>query len=105
MLEAVKTTIKGVFSSKNKPQEQEEERIGDINDPVFQQDIINFVKSEFERRKEERMPFELQWQLNTNFLLGNQYCDINMEMQAIVELEKDYYWQERGVYNHIAPIT
>lgn len=105
MLEAVKTTIKGVFSSKNKPQEPEEERIGDINDPVFQQDIINFVKSEFERRKEERMPFELQWQLNTNFLLGNQYCDINMEMQAIVELEKDYYWQERGVYNHIAPIT
>ncbi|MDE6373746.1 MAG: hypothetical protein K2L72_04530, partial [Clostridia bacterium] len=42
------------------------------------------------------------WQLNMNFLSGNQYCDVN----ALGEIEGEnggYFWQEKRVFNYIAP--
>lgn len=68
-----------------------------------QKELVEDVWKDFKRRKEERMPFELQWQLNINFLMGNQYCDINSN-NILKENEKKYYWEERQVFNHIAPI-
>jgi len=38
-----------------------------------------------------------------NFLYGNQYCDIAPDGD-ISEDENHYYWQNRNVFNHIAPI-
>ena len=38
-----------------------------------------------------------------NFMLGNQYSIIN-NIGEIEESPKNYYWEEREVYNHIAPI-
>ncbi|MBR2860835.1 MAG: hypothetical protein IKB86_03265 [Clostridia bacterium] len=67
-------------------------------------ELCSFVNKEFERRSKERLPFELQWQLNINFFLGNQYCDILPEAGEIFQQEKAFLWQEREVYNHIAPI-
>ena len=38
-----------------------------------------------------------------NFLLGNQYCTISGSGN-IEDYDKQYFWQEREVYNHIAPL-
>ncbi len=67
-------------------------------------ELCRRIRDEFEKRAEERMQFQLQWQLNINFFLGNQYCDILPEAGKIYQQDKVFLWQEREVYNHIAPI-
>ncbi|HHW89399.1 MAG TPA: hypothetical protein GX745_00640 [Clostridiales bacterium] len=67
------------------------------------QELIDEVKKDFENRQNVRRKLELQWQLNMNFVLGNQYCDIAPNGQ-IEDREKRFYWQERQVFNHLAPI-
>ena len=42
----------------------------------FAEDIIAEVKEDFNRKREQRRALELNWRLNMNFLLGNQYCFI-----------------------------
>ncbi|MBR5535749.1 MAG: hypothetical protein IKU60_03785 [Clostridia bacterium] len=68
-------------------------------------DLIAFIREEFGRRKQERMPYELRWTLNANFYMGNQYCDINtyrdFGIEQLLPLNKQ---KEREVYNRIAPI-
>ena len=68
-----------------------------------EKDLVQSIIKDYEARKEERKPFEAQWQLNINFLMGNQYCGINAN-DMVDDFEKQYFWQEREVYNHIAPI-
>ena len=61
------------------------------------------VLADFKRRQEERRSIERGWQLNMNFLSGNQYCDVN----AFGDLEDDrggYFWQQHRVFNYIAPM-
>lgn len=108
MLESLKTKVVGLFTAKGMPtldkrQERQQEIVGDIQDDVYKESVVDYVKSEFERRKSERLTFELQWQLNMNFLAGNQYCDINTATNEIQEIDREFWWQERNVYNHIAP--
>ena len=65
--------------------------------------LVDMVKSEFARRQEERRPLERGWELNMNFLCGNQYCDVN----SYGEIEEDapgFFWQTRRGVNHIAPV-
>lgn len=67
-----------------------------------QEELVAEVQADFKRRQEERRAIERGWQLNMNFLSGNQYCDVN----SLGEIESDaggYYWQEKRVFNHIAP--
>ena len=73
------------------------------NKEVFYEEIVAAVKKDFERRREERRATERQWQLNLNYLKGDQYCEISA-VGEIEESEKFYYWQNRNVYNHIAPV-
>ena len=64
--------------------------------------LVSEVQSDFKRRQEERRAYERGWQLNMNFISGNQYCDVN----ALGEIENEnggYFWQERRVFNMIAP--
>lgn len=69
-------------------------------------ETVSFIREEFSRRKQERMPYELRWTLNANFYMGNQYCDINtyrdMGIEQMLPLNKR---REREVYNRIAPIV
>ena len=66
-------------------------------------DIVKEVIEDFKKRAEERKSFDLIWQINMNFLMGNQYCNIGYSGQ-LEEADRQYFWQEREVYNHIAPI-
>lgn len=72
------------------------------NDKYYE-DLLHEVKEDFLRRREERRSLEQQWNLNLNYLSGNQYCEISPSGDVLEE-ESYYYWQNRNVYNHIAPI-
>ena len=65
--------------------------------------IVKEVIDDFKNRAEMRKSFDTIWQINMNFLMGNQYCNIGYGGQ-VEELDRQYFWQEREVFNHIAPI-
>ena len=65
--------------------------------------LASEIEEDFEKRKQERRKFETNWQLAINFLMGNQYCYINYAGD-IEDDGKQYFWQEREVFNHISPI-
>ena len=67
-------------------------------------ELAKEVIEDFKYRQQERKRFEANWQQNINFFVGNQYCSINAN-NDIVDFEKQFFWQEREVYNHIAPIV
>lgn len=69
----------------------------------FKEDLINEVKTDFLNRQRERKSFEAVWKLNNNFLIGNQYSSIN-SLSEVEDSDKQYFWQEREVFNHISPI-
>ena len=71
---------------------------------LFEEETVAAVKSDFERRRAARRPFEAQWQLNENFALGNQHCSIDA-LGEVRDDERDYFWQERESFNHIASIV
>lgn len=67
--------------------------------------LVGDIKAAFEKRKEERRPFELQWRLNQNFIAGNQYCDIVESTGEVADYPATFEWEMRTVYNQIAPIV
>ena len=69
----------------------------------FKEDVVSQTLAEFEKRREQRLPYERQWELNLAFASGKQYVDVNSHGN-IVEDGKRFYWQARGVYNHIATL-
>ena len=76
----------------------------DSNDKQLklEDELVESVYADFKRRQEERRRIERGWQLNINFVNGNQYCDVN----PLGEIEAEsggYFWQERRVFNYIAP--
>jgi len=74
------------------------------NKEEMEKEIVAWVKRDFATRQEERRPFEASWQLNLNFCMGNQYCGIGAN-DTLDDFDKQYFWQEREVYNHIAPLV
>ncbi len=70
----------------------------------FEEEVVSYVKQEYERRREERFALEKQWELNLNFMAGKQYVNLNSRGE-IIEEEKSFFWQKREVFNHIAPIV
>lgn len=65
--------------------------------------IVKEVLDDFKKRAEERKSFDLIWQINSNFLMGNQYCNVGYGGE-LEEQDRQFFWQEREVFNHIAPI-
>lgn len=101
---SIKERITAFFGAKP----TEERRIYDTDDdgkPLYKSDIIQKVMSEVERRKTERQPFEQQWILNSNFLLGNQSVDLSRYGDVNVE-QIDYSDDglSHSVFNNIAPL-
>lgn len=73
------------------------------NEREFEEKIVAKISEDFKKRQEARRPIELNWRLNMNFVLGNQFAQISAKGD-IEEEQRRYFWQEREVYNHIAPI-
>lgn len=69
----------------------------------MEEKIVAKITADFKKRQEARRPVELNWRLNMNFVVGNQFAQISSKGD-IEESGKEYFWQEREVYNHIAPI-
>ena len=70
---------------------------------TLEEKIVKETLEDFDNRVRERKPFDSQWQLNMNFYMGNQYCDVGYG-GFVREVDRQYFWQEREVFNHIAPI-
>lgn len=70
---------------------------------IDDKDIVADILDDFHKRQAERKFYEATWQLNINFFIGNQYSYITPNGD-IMETGKQYFWQEREVYNHIANI-
>ncbi|MGN1042023.1 MAG: hypothetical protein ACI4SK_00915, partial [Christensenellales bacterium] len=66
-------------------------------------ELARAVTADYLRRKEERRSIEANWVLNANFFAGNQNYRV-FPSGEVKDGGKDYYWQSREVYNHIAPI-
>jgi len=72
--------------------------------PVSPQELVGWIKNEADRRRTERLYFELQWMLNLAFVEGQQYMYINNYINTLFTMPSKYDWQQRDVYNQIAPI-
>ena len=66
--------------------------------------IVEEVVADYLARREARRSLEAQWQLNINFIMGNQYSYIAAN-GGINQDTKQYFWQEKEVFNQIAPIV
>ena len=82
---------------------KKEKVFNNLYEGEFAEQIVREVKEDFAKRQQERKLYERQWQLNMNFLSGNQYCGIS-PFGEVEDNQKQFFWQEREVYNHIAPI-
>lgn len=71
------------------------------NEKTKEELLAEEVTSDFLARQAERRLIERGWQLNMNFICGNQFCGLNSKGE-IYEEDKTYYWQTRLVFNHIA---
>lgn len=69
----------------------------------IEKQIVQQILDDFKERQQQKKNYETAWGLNINFLMGNQYCYIN-GLNEMIDENKQYFWQEREVFNHIAPI-
>lgn len=91
----------------NKKGKEDDAKVIDVDDEgkvLYKEDIIQNILDDLEKRKTERSILENQWTLNANFLVGNQYCEINPYRGDIEQLEPVYDWLERETFNQIAPL-
>jgi len=95
--------LKNIFGTKN----EDDSKPLDVDDDgkqLFKEDIIAFVLEDLEKRKNERRPLEQQWTLNSNFLAGNQYCEVNVTRGGIEQQPSVDDSLERETFNRIAPL-
>jgi len=83
---------------------QKNQKIEQKSKTTKQKELVAEIQKDFAQRQEERKPFDAQWQLNMNFVMGNQYCGIGLN-DTLDDFDKQYFWQEREVYNHLAPLV
>jgi hypothetical protein len=63
--------------------------------------IVAETMRDFERRRRERHPFELQWRIIQNYIAGNQFVDADNYSGRLVSTDED---APTNVYNKMAPI-
>jgi len=69
----------------------------------FKSQIIADIQERYSKRRNDRQPLELIWRLCINFYNGNQFMRIDPILNDIVETPLFSQWEERGVFNEIAP--
>ena len=106
-IDGVVAGVGSLFGLKGKNKDDDVAGVIDTDEEgkvLFKEDIIQKVMEDLEKRKTERSVLEQQWTLNANFLVGNQYCEINPYRGDIEQLEPVYDWLERETFNQIAPL-
>lgn len=103
------TAAAGSVFDRRRQDSPEEEHSGALDrdasgNSLYKEDIIAYVKNELDRRKRDRLPLERQWTLNSNFLLGNQYCEINIHSGELEQVIPEHDWLSRETFNRIAPL-
>jgi hypothetical protein len=94
--------VKNIFN----PNAPEEEPVQNWNGLAFRnaEEAVSYGQKEYDRRKKERLPIELQWVLNMNFLMGNQFCDIDPNRNMITQIDRQFDYEERKVYDQMSSI-
>lgn len=69
----------------------------------FEREIISEMQARYEERKSQRCSLDLQNRLNINFYNGEQYTAIDAVKNDIEEVLPLSTWEERNVFNEIAP--
>ena len=109
-IDGVIANVGSLFGLKGKDKdgaELDDSKVIDVDDDgktLYKEDVIQKVLDDLQNRKTERSILEQQWTLNANFLVGNQYCEINTYRGDIEQLEPVYDWLERETFNQIAPL-
>ncbi len=106
-VDGVIANVGSLFGLKGKADGEQDANAIDVDEDgktLFKEDVIQKVLEDLEERKTERNPLEQKWTLNANFLVGNQYCEINPYRGDIEQLEPVYDWLERETFNQIAPL-
>lgn len=106
-IDGVIANVGSLFGLKGKGKDTDDTNILDVDDEgkvLYKEDIIQKVLEDLEKRKTERSVLEQRWTLNANFLVGNQYCEINPYRGDIEQLEPVFDWLERETFNQIAPL-
>lgn len=99
------SAVGNLFSTPDEaPEEAEAVDVDEEGAVLYKEGVIAKVLEDLENRRSERSALEKQWTLNANFLVGNQYCDINPYRGDIEQLEPVYDWLEREAFNQIAPL-
>lgn len=66
--------------------------------------LASFVNKEYKRRLEERQPFEQKWRMNIAYIEGYQYLVPGaVGTNQLMEAPALFWWEQRRVFNHIAP--
>ena len=102
-LRNVVASVGSLFGRKDNPDRMAVD-VDDEGNTLYKEDIISKLNDDLTKRKAERSILEQQWTLNANFLVGNQYCEINTYRGDIEQLEPVYDWLERETFNQIAPL-
>lgn len=105
-LDGVIANVGSLFGLKGNEKDKDAKVIDtdDEGKVLYKEDVIQKVIEDLEKRKTERQILEQQWTLNANFLVGNQYCEINPYRGDIAQIEPVYDWLERETFNQIAPL-
>lgn len=83
-------------------QKQEEKIQAEKREAARRKALAEEIGQDLARRQQMRRHLERGWELNMNFVSGNQYCDVSPSGE-IEEEDAAFYWQSRKVFNHIAP--
>jgi len=81
-----------------------DERINEMAKEKYENDIIDSVVQDYQSRKDEKLPYVLTWRLLLNFIDGQQHMRVNTMSKSIDEIEPFAWWEEREVFNQLAPI-
>jgi hypothetical protein len=67
------------------------------------EDLAADIRADFDKRAEQKREYAAVWRLNSSFVNGNQHAQFTRG-GYFGEYESEYFWQEREVFNHTAPI-
>lgn len=77
----------------------------EAGEPIYSDDIVSELLNELEMRRSARAPYELQWQLNADFIAGNQNVDVDFTGNCLkLDTFADDRVKERRVFNRISPL-